>query len=305
MLDLLEELDGVHDTFHVSNFKKSLANPTLQVPLDEIQVDAKLSFMEEPMKILEREFKKLKQSIIAIVKVRWNSKRGPEFMWEREDQMKLKYPHLFSDILYHVDSGDFVESYGDDNHDGDQPETSNPTPPIPPLTQQIPHTISSIKLPILKKGEYDIWTMKMEHYLSHTDYPIWQVIKNSNGPVSVITDTNGTIKILPPKTAEEVVARERERKARTTLLMALHEDHLEKFHKMSDAKEMWEAIKSRFGGNDESKKMHKYLLKQQFEGFSVSASEGLYKRHDRFQTLLSQLEIHGGGVSHEDANQKF
>ncbi|GKB65471.1 hypothetical protein Tco_0921657, partial [Tanacetum coccineum] len=64
--------------------------------LDGIQVDAKLNFVEEPVEILEREFKKLKRSRIAIVKFRWNSKRGPEFTWEREDQMKLKYLHLFS-----------------------------------------------------------------------------------------------------------------------------------------------------------------------------------------------------------------
>ncbi|GKC74040.1 putative reverse transcriptase domain-containing protein [Tanacetum coccineum] len=97
-LDFPEELHGVHDTFHVSNLKKCLADPTLQVPLDEIRVDAKLNFVEEPVEILEREFKKLKRSRIAIVKVQWNSKRGPEFTWEREDQMKLKYPHLFSDV---------------------------------------------------------------------------------------------------------------------------------------------------------------------------------------------------------------
>ncbi|GKA65639.1 putative reverse transcriptase domain-containing protein [Tanacetum coccineum] len=96
-LDLPEELNGVHDTFHVSNLKKCLADPTLQVPLDEIRVDAKLNFVEEPVEILEREFKKLKRSRITI-KVRWNLKRGPEFTWEREDQMKLKYPHLFSDV---------------------------------------------------------------------------------------------------------------------------------------------------------------------------------------------------------------
>nr|GFA68646.1 ribonuclease H-like domain-containing protein [Tanacetum cinerariifolium] len=136
---------------------------------------------------------------------------------------------------------------GDDNRNGDHPETSNTSPPVPPPTQQIPYTVSSIKLPILKKGEYDIWAMKMEHYLSHTDYLIWQVIHNGNGPISVITDTNGMIKVLPSKTAKEVIARERERKARTTLLMVLPEDHLVKFYKMSDAKEMWEAIKSRFG----------------------------------------------------------
>nr|GEY83632.1 putative reverse transcriptase domain-containing protein [Tanacetum cinerariifolium] len=84
-LDLPKELNGVHDTFHVSNLKKCLADPTLQVPWDEIQVDAKLNFIEEPVEILEREFKKLKRSRIAIVKVRWNSERGPEFIWERED----------------------------------------------------------------------------------------------------------------------------------------------------------------------------------------------------------------------------
>nr|GEX32847.1 ribonuclease H-like domain-containing protein [Tanacetum cinerariifolium] len=113
------------------------------------------------------------------------------------------------------------------------------------------------------------------------------------------------IKVFSPKTAEEVMAREKDRKARTTLLMALPKDHLAKVHKMANAKEMWEAIKSIFGGNDESKKMHKYFLKQQFEGFSVSTSEGLHKGYDRFQTLLSQLEIHGASVSPEDANQKF
>ncbi|GJW60800.1 putative reverse transcriptase domain-containing protein [Tanacetum coccineum] len=98
-LRLPKELNGVHGTFHVSNLKKYLANPTLQIPLDEIRVDAKLNFVEEPVRILEREFKKLNRSRIAIVKVRWNSKRGPEFTWEREDQMKLKYPHLFSSSI--------------------------------------------------------------------------------------------------------------------------------------------------------------------------------------------------------------
>ncbi|GKC61709.1 ribonuclease H-like domain-containing protein [Tanacetum coccineum] len=147
--------------------------------------------------------------------------------------------------------------------------------------------------------------MKMEHYLSYIDYPIWEVIQKGNRPVSVSIYTNGVIKVLPPKTAEEILARERERKARTTLLMALPEDHLAKFHKITDAKDMWDAIKSRFGGNNESKKMHKYILKQQFEGFSVSNSEGLHEGYDRFQSLLSQLKIYGACVSTEYANQKF
>ncbi|GKE34001.1 hypothetical protein Tco_1453323, partial [Tanacetum coccineum] len=78
-LRLPEELNGVHDTFHVLNLKKCLADPTLQIPLDEIWVDAKSNFVEEPVEILEREFKKLKRSRTAIVKVRWNSKGGPKF----------------------------------------------------------------------------------------------------------------------------------------------------------------------------------------------------------------------------------
>ncbi|GJS60616.1 hypothetical protein Tco_0655400 [Tanacetum coccineum] len=137
----------------------------------------------------------------------------------------------------------------------------NPPPTLPPPTtpqtapQQAPHIVSTIKLPILKKGEYNIWAIKMEHYLAHTDYPIWEVIQKGNGPVSVTTDTDGVIRVLPSRTAEETLARERERKARTILLMALPEDHLAKFHKMTDAKDTWEAIKSRFGGNDEYKKM--------------------------------------------------
>ncbi|GJS20447.1 hypothetical protein Tco_0449079 [Tanacetum coccineum] len=113
-------------------------------------------------------------------------------------------------------------------------------------------------------------------------------------------------RLLPPRTAEEFPSQRKEKEnAGPTVLMALPEDHLAKFHKMTDAKEMWDAIKSRFGGNDESKKMQKYILKQQFEGFSVLNSEGLHKGYDRFQSLLSQLEIHGPGVSTKDANQKF
>ncbi|GJT48133.1 putative reverse transcriptase domain-containing protein [Tanacetum coccineum] len=95
-LDLPEELNSVHDTFHVSNHKKCLVDPTLQVPFDEIRVDDKLNFVEELVEILGRDIKKLKRSRIAIVKVWWNSKHGFEFTWEREDQMKPEYPHLFS-----------------------------------------------------------------------------------------------------------------------------------------------------------------------------------------------------------------
>ncbi|GKC09518.1 ribonuclease H-like domain-containing protein [Tanacetum coccineum] len=113
--------------------------------------------------------------------------------------------------------------------DEEIPPTPPPPAQTPVATPSTPHTMSIIKHHILKK------------------------------------DTNGLVKVLPSKMAEEVFARERERKARTTLLMALPEDHLAKFHKITDAREMWNAIKSRFGGNDESKKMQKHFLKQQFK----------------------------------------
>ncbi|GJV16202.1 hypothetical protein Tco_1361525 [Tanacetum coccineum] len=94
-LRLPEELSGVHDTFHVSNLKKCLADASLRVPLDEIKVDKTLRFVEEPVEIMDREIKSLKRSRISLVKVRWNSKRGPEFTWEHEDYMKSKYHKLF------------------------------------------------------------------------------------------------------------------------------------------------------------------------------------------------------------------
>ncbi|GKB21486.1 hypothetical protein Tco_0855409 [Tanacetum coccineum] len=94
-LELPEQLSRVHSTFHVSNLKKCFVDEPLAIPLDEIQIDDKLNFIEEPVEIMDREVKRLKQSRIPIVKVRWNSRRGPEFTWEREDQMKKKYPHLF------------------------------------------------------------------------------------------------------------------------------------------------------------------------------------------------------------------
>nr|GEV58162.1 hypothetical protein [Tanacetum cinerariifolium] len=96
--------------------------------------------------------------------------------------------------------------------------------------------VSFMKLPILKKGEYILWIMKMEQYLAHTDYALWEVI--------------------------------------------LNDEHLARFYGIKDAKTLWATIKTRF-------------------------DEGLDKRYDRFQSLLSLLEIHEAGVSTEDANQKF
>ncbi|GKD39562.1 putative reverse transcriptase domain-containing protein [Tanacetum coccineum] len=95
-LELPEKLSSVHSTFHVSNLKKCLSNEPLAIPLDEIHVDDKLNFIEEPIKIMDHEVKRLNQIRIPIVKVHWNSRIGLEYTWEREDQMQKKYPHLFA-----------------------------------------------------------------------------------------------------------------------------------------------------------------------------------------------------------------
>ncbi|GJR64995.1 hypothetical protein Tco_0011060 [Tanacetum coccineum] len=95
-LELSEKLSRVHSAFHISNLKKCFSDEPLAIPLDEIQIDDKLNFIEETVKIIDREVKLLKQSRIPIVKVCSNLRRGPEFTWEREDQMKKKYPQLFA-----------------------------------------------------------------------------------------------------------------------------------------------------------------------------------------------------------------
>ncbi|GJS34921.1 putative reverse transcriptase domain-containing protein [Tanacetum coccineum] len=90
-LRLPEELSSMHDTFHMSNLKKCLADANLHVPLDEIKIDKTLHFVEESVEIIDREVRSFKRSKISLLKVHWNSKCGPEFTWEREDHMKSKY----------------------------------------------------------------------------------------------------------------------------------------------------------------------------------------------------------------------
>ncbi|GJX23417.1 hypothetical protein Tco_0227862 [Tanacetum coccineum] len=121
----------------------------------------------------------------------------------------------------------------------------------------------------------------------------------------VTTDEIGVETKVPPKTAQALLARHRERKAKSILLLTIPDEYQLRFHAIKDAKNLWAAIKSRFGDNVESKKIQKNVLKQQFENFSVSDTEGLDKAYDRFQKLISLLEVHGAAISNEDANQKF
>ncbi|GJR40927.1 ribonuclease H-like domain-containing protein [Tanacetum coccineum] len=103
-------------------------------------------------------------------------------------------------------------------------------------------TVSALKLPVLKTGEYDLWSMRMEKYLTHTDYALWVVIVNGDAPAIASASVEGPI---PPKTAEQKLARKNELKAKSTLLLAIPNEDLLKFHGIKDAKTLWEAIKAR------------------------------------------------------------
>nr|GEY68753.1 putative reverse transcriptase domain-containing protein [Tanacetum cinerariifolium] len=99
-LELPQELSRVYSTFHVSNLNKCYSDEPIAIPLDGLHIDDKLRFVKEPIKIMDQEVKRLKQSCIPIVKVRWNSRRGPKFTWEREDQFQKKYLHLFTKSVH-------------------------------------------------------------------------------------------------------------------------------------------------------------------------------------------------------------
>ncbi|GJU85271.1 hypothetical protein Tco_1292817 [Tanacetum coccineum] len=131
-----------------------------------------------------------------------------------------------------------------------------------------------------------------------------EVIINGDSPPPKRT-VDGVEKTYPPTTAEEKLARKNELKARGTLLMTLPNEHQLKFNTYKCAKSLMEAIEKRFRGNKESKKTQKTLLKQQYENFSGSSSEGLDQTYDRLQKTISQLEILGETISQEDMNLKF
>ncbi|GJX99827.1 ribonuclease H-like domain-containing protein [Tanacetum coccineum] len=152
---------------------------------------------------------------------------------------------------------------------GEEPATQ-----IAPM--ESPQKVSTVKLPILKKGEYTLWSMRIEQYLTNIDYSLWQVILNVDGPIQVTTNENGVETEVPPKTAQALLQRQRERKAKSILLLAISDEYQLRFHGIKHAKSLWVAIK-----------------------------KGLDKAYDRFQKLISLLEVHGAAVSNEDANQKF
>nr|GFC11183.1 xylulose kinase-1 [Tanacetum cinerariifolium] len=161
------------------------------------------------------------------------------------------------------------------------------------------------QMAMLSKDEYEVWAMKMEYWITNNDINIWKVIQNGNNMKRTGRDHDGSVIILPPTTAEEHIAIQRESKARTTLLQSIPDDHVADFHYLDDAKDTWNAVKARFGGNAESKKMRKSMLKQEFLEFRIRKEEGLHKGYDRMLKILSQLNQLKAKPDAEDINLKF
>ncbi|GJT91025.1 hypothetical protein Tco_1079870 [Tanacetum coccineum] len=143
---------------------------------------------------------------------------------------------------------DFSQHLSDDEESNH--EDASDTGAAPKQQQQvIPQitVISNIKLPILKKEEYDIWAMKMEHYLEYIDNEVWKVIQNGNSKKRISTGKDGIVRVLSPVTAAEIQAVEKERKAKNILLMAIPKNIIKKIHEWDDAKEIRKPSETRFG----------------------------------------------------------
>ncbi|GJT52502.1 hypothetical protein Tco_0978659 [Tanacetum coccineum] len=168
-------------------------------------------------------------------------------------------------------------------------------------------TSIAMKIPIIKRGEYDIWSMRMRQYICHINRNLWGIIFNGDlqEESAPTGDQSGHSAPPVPKTAKQLDAKRNQERVKIILLLAIPDEYLLKFHNVPNAKSLWEAIKSRFGGNEESKKMQKNVLKHQFENFSTASNKSLDKAYDKFQKLISQLEVHGALISKEDINQKF
>ncbi|GJU75853.1 putative ribonuclease H-like domain-containing protein [Tanacetum coccineum] len=171
-------------------------------------------------------------------------------------------------------------------------------------------TNATAKLPILKQGEYEMWRLRIEQYFQVKDYALWDVIENGNSfkpTAQTIANADGTsTSMIPgPVTTEEKAQKKNDVKARSMLLMALPNEHQLTFNQYKDAKTLFDAIQTRFGGNDATRKTQKTLLKQMYENFNAPSTESLDSIFNRLQKIVSQLAILGENISQEDLNLKF
>ncbi|GJV34067.1 hypothetical protein Tco_1394467 [Tanacetum coccineum] len=154
--------------------------------------------------------------------------------------------------------------------------------PIPPTS-----SVTALRIPMIKKGEYDLWSMKMRQYIAITDHILWDIITNGDQATTDPTSSSGPVSA--PKTSLAANARRNNEKALNILLSAIPDRHLLSFHDAADARTLWSAIKARFGGNEASKKMQKNLLKQQFETFTIGSREELDSAYEKFQNIHKAL----------------
>ncbi|GJX78725.1 putative ribonuclease H-like domain-containing protein [Tanacetum coccineum] len=153
-----------------------------------------------------------------------------------------------------------------------------------------------------------MWRLRIEQYFQVQDYALWDVIENGNSfkpAAKTTTNVDGTSTIPGPVTTEEKAQKKNDVKARSMLLMALPNEHLMTFNQYKDAKTLFAAIQTRFGGNDATKKTQKTLLKQMYENFSAPSTESLDSIFNRLQKIVSQLAILGENILQEDLNLKF
>ncbi|GKB91182.1 putative ribonuclease H-like domain-containing protein [Tanacetum coccineum] len=171
-------------------------------------------------------------------------------------------------------------------------------------------TNATTKLPILKQGEYEMWRLRIEQYFEVQDYALWDVIENGNSfkPTARTTanaDGTSTLMIPGPITTKEKAQKKNDVKARSMLLMALPNEHQLISNQYKDAKTLFDAIQTRFGGNDATRKTQKTLLKQMYENFNALSTESLDSIFNRIQKIVSQLAILGENIFQEDLNLKI
>ncbi|GJY67290.1 hypothetical protein Tco_0469528 [Tanacetum coccineum] len=165
-LELPEKLSNIHSTFHVSNLKKYLSDESLVIPMKELRLDNKLNFVAELVEIMDREVKQLKQSRIPIVKVRWNSKRGLEFTWEREDQIRAK----FSNPVDKLGARALKKPVGDTSGFGNASIDMND-----PLYLHLNDTNGTplINIKLTETENYRVWVVALKHLFSDNAKKMW------------------------------------------------------------------------------------------------------------------------------------
>nr|GEU83886.1 hypothetical protein [Tanacetum cinerariifolium] len=175
------------------------------------------------------------------------------------------------------------------------------------MEQENIQTSGTVKLPILKQGEYKMWRLMIEQYFQIQDYTLWDIIENGNSfkPVAQTVKGSSTPHIPGLVTADEKIQKKNDVKARSMLLMALLNEHLMAFNQYKDAKSLFDAITTRFDGNDATRKTQNTLLKQMYKNFSAQCTESLDSIFNKIQKIVSQLAILGESISQEDLNMKF